>query len=216
MKAYSIILVTAFSCLLATIAKAETTAELNSSRKQASHNICANFAPEKTVAETSDDAPPPVRTLAQMDRDRTNANVSEEIFYRQLGLVPAKDGSYVCIVRDPNNSRREFTLFKVKRIDNILVASSFLDRGNFLAKQKQAISDLFLEMIQFYTDLPPEYDSGIDSYFQEFYSRMADGRLQPSSDRVYAVDEPSSTVIMYHPATGDFQGTVISLNISLF
>ena len=85
------------------------------------------------------------------------------MFYRQLGLIPAKDGSYVCIVQDPNNSRREFTLFKVKRIDNILVASSFLDRGEFLAGQKKAVSDLFLEMIQFFTDLPAEYEPGINN-----------------------------------------------------
>lgn len=213
MKAFYLISAIALGVLIPTNSWGETAIEENSAQKD-NTNICANFAPKTKTADNFNDVPAPVRTLNN-DSAVTDINVSEEIFYQQLGLIPSRDGSYVCVVTDPDNNRRKFTLFKVQRIDNIVVASTFLDRGKFLAGQEQAISDLFLEMIQFYTDLPEEYYPGVNNYFQEFYLRMADGRLKPSSDRVYAVDEPSSTVIMYHPSVGEFQGTVISLNIPL-
>lgn len=214
MKASYLIFAIALGVLIPTNSWGEAAIKENSVQKDRS-NICANFVSETKTADNFNDAPTPVRTLRDTGNAVADINVSEEIFYQKLGLIPSKDGSYVCIVTDPENNRRRFTLFKVQRIDNIVVASTFLDRGEFLAGQEQAISDLFLEMIQFYTDLPEEYYPGVNNYFQEFYLRMADGRLKPSSDRVYAVDEPSSTVIMYHPSVGEFQGTVISLNISL-
>ena len=210
-KTFCLIGTTIFSCLITTNAGGETIAQPSLTN---SSNICANFASNSEILET-DNAPAPVRTLSELNSHNSTTSIAEEIFYQNLGLVSSKDGSYVCTVTDPNNNRRRFTLFKVQRIDNVLVASTFLDRGQFLAGQKQAISDLFLEMMQFYTDLPATYYPGVKNYFQEFYLRMADGRLKPSSDRVYAVDEPSATVIMYHPSQGEFQGTVISLNISL-
>ena len=211
-KTFYIILIAFFSSLTCTKAWGETVVTPDPAAD--SPNICANFTSKKKAVDTNN-APPPVRNLNQLQSNNSHTSITEEIFYQQLGLVSSKDGSYICMVTDPNNNLRQFTLFKVQKINNVLVASTFLDQGEFLAGQKQAISDLFLEIIQFYTDLPATYYPGVKNYFREFYLRMADGRLNPSSDRVYAVDEPSSTVIMYHPSQGEFEGTVISLNISL-
>jgi hypothetical protein len=178
-------------------------------------NICALFADNSNLEEISSAAPPPVRTLERSFANKIAITREETQFYEQLGLVPNEDGSYVCLAKDPAHSNRQFTIFQVKKFNQILVVSTFLDSGKFLPGQKQASTNLFLETIRFYTNIPQDYYGGIKRYFQEFYLRIEDGRLQPTSDRAYPVDEPEATVIIYHPLRGKLQGTGISLNISL-
>jgi hypothetical protein len=227
MKVWFISAIAFFSCSIAVNSRGETVVESesicdettycsqNATDSGSKSNICDEFYAEKKSSEQSNEAPPPVRTWEDSNPNTAAINGSEEILYQQLGLTPFQDGSYVCMATDPQNSRREFTLFKVKKINDLVVVSTFLDEDNFIVGQKQATTDLFLEMMQFYTDIPQEYYPGINNYFEEFYARMADGRLKPSSDRVYAVDEPSTTVVMYHPLQGEMTGTAISLNIPL-
>jgi hypothetical protein len=215
MKIWLIALIMAFSSLNSLNAWGQTVMEQNALNQKDRSNLCTFFAEAKKVDNYQEDAPPPVRTLEDNNSNTARISVSEKILYQELGLTPSEDGSYVCLVTDPNNTRREFTLFKVKKIDNILVATTFLEGGNFFAGQEQATTNLFLEIIQFYTNIPEEYYSGINRYFQEFYLRIADKRLKPASDRAYPVDEPSTTVIMYHSLQGEIKGTAISLNIYL-
>jgi hypothetical protein len=181
-------------------------------------NICALFrahsqqTPVETIASV---APAPVRTINDVVPS-LNALKSQEIeLYQRLGLIANQDGSHVCLAQVPNNSSRQFTIFKLKKINNILVISTFLEGGKFLPGQEQATTNLFLETIKFYTDIPEKYYPGIERYFQEFYLRIKDGRLQPKSDRTYPVDEPEATVVLYHPLKGTLSGTGISLNIPL-
>ena len=176
-------------------------------------DLCRAFEPQRDLAEDLDEAPPPVRT--REISEPAIVSVSEELFYRDLGLVPSQDGGYICLTRDANNQRREFTVFKVKPVDNLLVVTAFLPDGEFLPQQQTAATDLFLATIRFYTDIPQPYYQGIQSYFQEFYARVKNGRLKPHSDRVYLLDEPTKTVVLYHPLNGELQGTAISLNIRL-
>jgi hypothetical protein len=215
MKIWLIALITAFSSVIPLNSWGQTITEPNTLDRQDRSNLCTEFAPAKKRDNDREDAPPPVRTLEDSNLNAAKIGISEKILYQELGLTPSQDGSYVCLVKDPNNNRREFTLFKVKKIDKILVATAFLEGGKFFVGQEQATTNLFLEMIQFYTDIPEEYYQGIDRYFQEFYSRIADKRLKPASDRSYAVDEPSTTVVMYHSLQGEIKGTAISLNIYL-
>jgi hypothetical protein len=215
MKIWSIALIVAFSSVISLNSWGQTVTEINALDRQERSNLCTKFAEAKKRDNYREDAPPPVRTLEDSNLNTAKIGISEKILYQELGLTPSQDGSYVCLVKDPNNNRREFTLFKVKKIDKILVATAFLKGGNFFTGQEQATTDLFLEMIEFYTDIPEEYYQGIDRYFQEFYLRIADRRLKPTSDRSYAVDEPSTTVVMYHSLQGEIKGTAISLNIYL-
>ena len=241
MKAWFLMATAAFSCMLPVIAIAEFPAlpqslvaqelepnaktdlspETNSlSRLEPSSqrgiNICQIFSHHHHLEEDLGAAPPPVRTLADGDPEQVaTLEIPELVFYQQLGLTQSRDRSHVCFAKDPENSRRQFTIFKVKKINNILVVSTFLNSGKFIAGQEAAATNLFVEMIRFYTDIPDTYYQGIRHYPQEFYLRMTDGRLTPSSDRAYPVDEPTEAVIMYHTLQGQMSGTGISLNIPL-
>jgi hypothetical protein len=215
MKIWLIALITAFSPLISLDSWSQTVTEHDALNHKDRSDLCTKFALAKKRDNYQEDAPPPVRTLDDSNFNTAITGLSEKILYQELGLTPSQDGSYVCLVTDPDNNRREFTLFKVKKIDNILVATAFLEGGKFFVGQEQATTNLFLEIIQFYTDIPKEYYLGINRYFQEFYLRIADKRLKPTSDRIYAVDEPSTTVVMYHSLQGEIKGTAISLNIYL-
>ena len=179
-------------------------------------NVCQIFSNNAFLEEDSVEAPPPVRTLYDGNRQQVaTLNSSEIAFYQSLGLTQHRDGSHVCLVEDPENSRRQFTIFKVKKINNILVISTFLNSGKFIEGQETAATNMFVEMMRFYTDIPDTYDQSIRNYLEEFYLRMLDGRIIPSSDRAYPIDEPTASVIMYHPLQGPMPGTGISLNIPL-
>ena len=241
MKAWFIIATAAFSCMLPVSAIAESTAlpqsrlkqELNPNSATDSYsktgslsrleplsekeiNICQIFSNNQILEEDLGEAPPRVRTIYDGDPQQVaRQEISEMIFYQRLGLIQSRDGAHVCLAQDPVNSRRQFTIFKVKKVNNILVVSTFLNSGEFMEGQEIAATNLFLEMIRFYTDIPDAYHQGIRQYLQEFYIRMFDGRLTPSSDLAYPIDEPTAAVIMYHSLTGPIPGTGISLNIPL-
>jgi hypothetical protein len=215
MKTSLIILTTITSLLLGSNSEAQTTSTQNNLAKVTSQsNICSLFTGHKEIEENNVDAPSPVRTLA----DKLNVDLStlEAEFYQQLGLSQELDGSYGCMAQDPNNSNRKYTVFKVKKVDGVLVVSSFLKNGKFIPEQEQATTDFFLEIIDFYTEIPSKFHEGIKRYLQEFYQRIADGRIPPSSHRAYPIDEPEATVVIYHELNGQIPGKAISLNIPLY
>lgn len=205
-------------CLLANNSYAQTETKLGNVGKLTDNtNICRLFSGDESaeIEGQNLDAPPPVRKLANEETIPVALTPSETEFYQNLGLIKNPDGSYTCMASDPNNPKRRFSIFKVKTIDGVVVISTFLDRGEFITGQQEAITDFFLSMISFYTSIPNQYYIGIKRYFQEFYTRIADGRIKPSRDRVYPVDEPEATVILYHPLQGSLDGTGLSLNIPL-
>ena len=116
MKAYSIALITSLLWMVSSVSWSQTINEQNNLEQVKKPSICENFSVDKILRESNKDAPPPVRTIDNLNLDPENISVSEEILYQQLGLTQSKDGSYVCLVTDPNNQRRKFTLFKVKKI----------------------------------------------------------------------------------------------------
>ena len=96
-----------------------------------------------------------------------------------------------------------------------MVISTFLNSGKFMAGQETAATKLFVEMIRFYTDIPDTYHQSIRTYLEDFYLRMLDGRIVPSSGRAYPIDGPTASVIIYHALQGPIPGTGISINIPL-
>lgn len=216
-KTSSLIFSAIYLCLLTNISKAQAQDRLENSAKSFNETtLCQRFSANTETELPTIDAPLPVRRKLVDKKINFLSLTSEETqFYRSLGLVENSDGSYGCMASDPKNPQRRFTLFKVKKLDGVIVISTFLDRGQFIKGQQEAITDFFLKMIDFYTEIPKQYYVGIEHYFQEFYSRIVDGRIKPSSERVYLVDEPESTVILYHPLHGSLQGTGLSLNIPL-
>lgn len=204
-------------CLLTNFAEAHTKTKLEDSAKSSDNTrLCQIFSDRTETVRQESDAPLPVRRrLVQQKKNVLTLTSSETEFYRSLGLIKNQDGSYGCMVSDPHNSQRRFTLFKVKKVDGVVVISTFLDRGRFIAGQQAAITAFFLDTIDFYTEIPDRYYIGIKNYFEEFYSRIVDGRIKPSRERVYLVDEPEATVILYHPLQGSLEGTGLTLNIPL-
>lgn len=216
-KTSSLLFSTIYLCLLANITEAQTKTKLDNSGSLTNNTeLCKMFSANTEIDDETFEAPLPIRKrLVNEKKTALALTTGETEFYQNLGLIKNPDGSYGCMVIDPDNTQRRFTLFKVKKLDGVIVISAFLDRGQFMAGQQEAITNLFLEMIGFYTDIPNEYYVGLKNYFQEFYSRIVDGRIKPSSDRVYLVDEPEETVILYHPLQGSLEGTGLSLNIPL-
>ena len=214
MKARLLLMIAAFFCLPTQYTRAQTAVLPNDSViEEINHNICSSLATGEYVRQQDIDAPLPVRTLEETPE---NVLTVEELrFYQKLGLTNLGNGSYGCLIEDPDNRNRQYTIFKVKKIDGVLVVSTFLEEGKFVIGQKTAATQLFLEMIGFYTEIPQPYHSGIERYFEEFYQRIVDGRIIPSRDRTYAIDEPASTIAVYHPLRGDISGTGLSLNIPL-
>ena len=203
-------------CLLANNSGAQTIkTQENLIKSKNIDNICPLFSDSEEIEQQTVEVLPPVRRLGDEEKT-TIAFTSNEIeFYQSLGLIKNQDGSYGCMAIDPDDSRRRFTLFKVQKVNGVVVISTFLDKGVFISGQQEANTNLFLEMIRFYTDIPNKYYTGIQNYFQEFYTRIEDGRITPSNNRVYPVDEPEAIVIVYHSLQGNFQGTGLSLNIPL-
>ena len=211
-----LLLSTACLCLLANSSEAQKNIKPgNEDELTKTTNICQVFSDNAAIDGQTVDPPAPVRRLVNEDISPVALTSTESEFYQDLGMFRSHDGSYTCMALDPDNARRRFTLFKVTKIDGVVVISSFLNKGEFLSGQQEAITNLFLEMISFYTDIPTQYYVGIKRYFQEFYLRIEDGRIKPSSTQVYLVDEPEATVILYHPLQGSLKGTGLSLNIPL-
>ena len=215
-KTSFLLLSTIYLCFLVNHSKAQTKKELENVGESIDNtNVCQAFSHSTEINEQTVDAPSPVRVLINENKAPVALTSAETEFYQSLGLTRNPDGSYTCMAIDPNNSQRRFTIFKVKKVDGVAVISTFLDKGEFLLGQQEAITNLFLAMIRFYTDIPNQYYTGIKRYLKEFYLRIADGRIKPSSERVYPVDEPEATVILYHPLHGSLTGTGLSLNIPL-
>ena len=215
-KTSFLLLSTTYLCLLANSSEAQIETKLeNLGEPKYNTNICQRFSHNSEIDRQTVDAPPAIRKLVDEDKTNVSLTSAETEFYQNLGLHQAQDGSYTCMALDPHNSQRRFSIFKVKKVDGVVVVSTFLDKGKFLLGQQEAITNIFLEMIRFYTDIPHQYYVGIQRYLKEFYLRIADGRIKPSSERVYPVDEPEATVILYHPLQGSLQGTGLSLNIPL-
>ncbi len=214
MKARLLLMIAAFFCLPTQYSRGQTATLSNDSLiEQNNPNVCSSFTTQEHLGKQDMDAPLRVRILE--DASQNTLTPEELQLYQKLGLTNLGNGSYGCLVEDPDNPNRKYTIFKVKKIDQVLVVSTFLEEGKFIIGQKTAATQLFLEMIGFYTEIPKTYHSGIRHYFQEFYERIIDGRIEPSGDRLYPIDEPAATIAVYHPLRGDMRGTGLSLNIPL-
>lgn len=216
MKTFLVVLTTITSLLFASNSSAQQPSIQNDHLKTANqNNICGLFSQEYQLEEHNVDAPSPVRTLADETTNNVEVSIAESELYHKLGFSQGRDGSYDCLAKDPNHSNRRYTVFKVKKVDDVLVVTSFLENGKFISGQQQATTNLFLEIIDFYTEIPSNYYKGIQRYFREFYQRIADGRIPTSSDRAYPIDEPEAVVVIYHQLNGELPGKAISLNIPL-
>ena len=215
-KTSFLLLSTTYLCLLASSSEAQIKTAIESVGESTSNtNICQLFSHSTEIDIQTVEAPSPVRKLINEDNTYIAFTPAETKLYQSLGLIQNQDGSYTCMALDPHNSQRRFSIFKVKKVDEVVVISTFLDKGEFILGQQEAITNIFLEMIRFYTDIPHQYYTGIQRYLKEFYLRIADGRIKPSSDRAYLIDEPEATIILYHPLQNGLQGTGLSLNIPL-
>ncbi len=216
MKAHLLLVIAAFFYFPSRDITAQTTSlSTDSIIEEINHNICSNFSSEDYLTQKNVDAPSPVRTLNNNSEELNFLTSEESQLYQKLGLTKLRDSSYGCIVESPNDSTIQYTIFKVKKVEGVLVVSTFLDEGKFLTGQEKAATELFLAMIDFYTEIPRPYYSGIKRYFQEFYLRILNGRITPSTNQTYAVDEPAKTIVVYHPLRGGILGTGLSLNIPL-
>ena len=216
MKARLLLMIAAFFIVPGQYSRAQNAVLPNDSViEEINHNVCSYFQIHQNVTQQNIDAPSPVRTNKDSFEQQNSFTPEESSLYQKLGFTSLKDGSYGCLADDPDDPSRQYTIFKVKKIDGVLVVSTFLNEGKFIVGQEQAATRLFLEMINFYTEIPQPYYSGIKRYFREFYLRIADGRIVPSSDRIYAIDEPTEAIAIYHPLRGNMIGTGLSLNIPL-
>ena len=153
MKARVLLMIAAFFCLPTKYSIGQSTSLLNDSIiEENNRNICSSFATEEYLAAENTDATLPVRTLE--DVNQTSLTPEELRLYQKLGLTNLGNGSYGCLIKDPDNPNRKYTIFKVKKLDQVLVVSTFLKEGKFIIGQKTAATRLFIEMIGFYTEIP--------------------------------------------------------------
>lgn len=119
MKARLLLMIAAFFCLPTPYSRAQTAALPNDSViEEINHNICSSFTTGEYVAKQNIDAPPPVRTLE--DVKQNTLTPLESRLYQKLGLTNLGNGSYGCLVEDSDNPNRQYTIFKVKKLDGVL------------------------------------------------------------------------------------------------
>jgi hypothetical protein len=79
---------------------------------------------------------------------QTKASNSLLSYLADQGFTQNQEGSWVCYANDPKKEGRYFTLFKVKQVDNRLIASSFLDEGSLIEGQENRSLDFFMMLIR--------------------------------------------------------------------
>jgi hypothetical protein len=152
-----------------------------------------------------------VESLLPRSSQPSNSPIS---YLAQQGFTQTSDGSWVCYVNDPKKEGRYYTLLKVQQIDGKLVASSFLDQGSLIEGQENRSLDLFMTLIENYTNTNRNNRESMRKYLQTFISLVRSGKIQPSR-RGYLFDQPSRSLVMYHPlSSGELKGMGITININ--
>lgn len=149
---------------------------------------------------------PPVQTKA------SNSLLS---YLAEKGFIQNQEGSWICYANDPKKEGRYFTLFKVKQVDDRLIASSFLDEGSLIQGQENRSLDFFMILIKRHTNTSPENRQGIHRYLEAFVSLVKEGKIKPTR-RGFLFDQPNRGLVLYHTlSSGNLKGTGITINISL-
>ena len=146
---------------------------------------------------------------------QTKASNSVLSYLAEQGFIQNQEGSWVCYANDPNKEGRYFTLFKVKQVDDRLIASSFLDEGSLIQGQENRSLDLFMMLIKRHMSTSPENRQGIRRYLEAFVSLVKEGKIKPTR-RGFLFDQPNRGLVLYHTlSSGNLKGTGITINISL-
>lgn len=146
---------------------------------------------------------------------QTKANNSLLSYLAEQGFTQNKEGSWVCYANDPKQEGRYFTLFKVKRVDNRLIASSFLDEGSLIQGQENRSLNFFMMLIEHHLNTTQENRKGIRRYLEAFVSLVKQGKIKPTR-RAFLFDQPNRGMVLYHTlSSGNLKGTGITINIYL-
>ncbi|MEJ6483449.1 hypothetical protein N0Y54_19365 [Nostoc punctiforme UO1] len=146
---------------------------------------------------------------------QTKANNSLLSYLAEQGFTQNQEGSWVCYANDPKQEGRYFTLFKVKRVDNRLIASSFLDEGSLIQGQENRSLDFFMMLIEHHLNSTQENRKGIRRYLEAFVSLVKQGKIKPTR-RAFLFDQPNRGMVLYHTlSSGNLKGTGITINIYL-
>jgi hypothetical protein len=146
---------------------------------------------------------------------QTKANNSLLSYLAQQGFTQNQEGSWVCYANDPKEEGRYFTIFKVKQVDNRLIASSFLDEGSLIQGQENRSLDFFMMLIEHHMNTTQENRQGIRRYLEAFVSLVKEGKIKPTR-RGFLFDQPNRALVLYHTlSSGTLKGTGITINIYL-
>ncbi|MFN6461142.1 MAG: hypothetical protein RMZ41_004765 [Nostoc sp. DedVER02] len=168
-------------------------------------------SPQKTTQKICsldpiEDLLPPIQTKA---KDPLLSYLAEQ------GFTQNQEGSWVCYANDPKKEGRYFTLFKVKQVDNRLIASSFLDEGSLIEGQENRSLDFFMMLIEHHLNTNQENRQGIRRYLEAFVSLVKEGKIKPTR-RAFLFDQPNRALVLYHTlSSGNLKGTGITINIYL-
>jgi hypothetical protein len=146
---------------------------------------------------------------------QTKANNSLLSYLAEQGFTQNQEGSWVCYANDPKKEGRYFTLFKVKQVDNRLIASSFLDDGSLIQGQENRSLDFFMMLVEHHLNTSQENRQGIRRYLEAFVSLVKEGKIKPTR-RGFLFDQPNRALVLYHTlSSGNLKGTGITINIYL-
>ncbi|MDZ8082396.1 MAG: hypothetical protein RMY36_019220 [Nostoc sp. SerVER01] len=146
---------------------------------------------------------------------QTKASNSFLSYLADQGFTQNQEGSWVCYANDPKKEGRYFTLFKVKQVDNRLIASSFLDEGSLIEGQENRSLDFFMMLIERHMNTDQENRQGIRRYLEAFVSLVKEGKIKPTR-RAFLFDQPNRALVIYHTlSSGNLKGTGITINIYL-
>ncbi|MEH1850392.1 MAG: hypothetical protein V7L11_01600 [Nostoc sp.] len=155
----------------------------------------------------------PIEDLLPPPQTKTNNSLLS--YLAEQGFTQNKEGSWVCYANDPKKEGRYFTLFKVKQVDNRLIASSFLDEGSLIQGQENRSLDFFMMLIEHHTNTTQENRQGIRRYLEAFVSLVKQGKIKPTR-RGFLFDQPNRALVLYHTlSSGNLKGTGITINIYL-
>ncbi len=146
---------------------------------------------------------------------QTKASNSLLSYLAEQGFTQNQEGSWVCYANDPKKEGRYFTVFKVKQVDNRLIASSFLDEGSLIEGQENRSLDFFMMLIERHMNTNQENRQGIRRYLEAFVSLVKQGKIKPTR-RGFLFDQPNRALVIYHTlSSGNLKGTGITINIYL-
>ncbi|MEH1766971.1 hypothetical protein [Nostoc sp.] len=155
----------------------------------------------------------PIEDLLPPPQIKTNNSLLS--YLAEQGFTQNKEGSWVCYANDPKKEGRYFTLFKVKQVDNRLIASSFLDEGSLIQGQENRSLDFFMMLIEHHMNTTQENRQGIRRYLEAFVSLVKQGKIKPTR-RGFLFDQPNRALVLYHTlSSGNLKGTGITINIYL-